>query len=88
MKKIAIALFAAALTFGAVAEESFTTEAYVNIPGNQAVHVMDAKVTFLEGGVVSVETPWGVTYTTHLANVVLVKRRNPVPPPAKGARKI
>lgn len=77
MKKLLIAIVAAALTMGAVAEESVTTEAYVSIPGEKAVHVVAAKVTFLDGGVVSVETPWGVTYTTHLANVVLVTRKNP-----------
>ena len=87
MKKILMAIVAAALTMGAVAEESVTTEAYVNIPGEKAIHVVAAKVTYLDGGIVSVETPWGVTYTTHLANVVLVTRKNPLPPPKKGVAK-
>lgn len=77
MKKLLIAMVAAVLTIGtAYCEGTVTTEAYVNIPGEKAVHVMVARVTFLEGGVVRVETPWGVTYTTHLANVVIVAREN------------
>ena len=87
MKKVLMVVVAAALTMGAVAEKTVTTEAYVSIPGERTVHMVAAKVTFLEGGMVSVESLWGVTYTTHLANVVLVKRKNPVPPPAKGQRK-
>lgn len=75
MKRIVIAAVAAALTFGAVAETSVTTEVYVNVPGNQAVHCMSAVVTFLGDNIVRVETTCGVTYTTHLSNVVLVTRR-------------
>ena len=71
-----MAVIAAAMTFGAVAESSVTTEVYVVVPGKQAVHCPAAKVTFLDYGIVKVETPWGVTYTTHLANVVLVERKN------------
>lgn len=76
MKKLMIAAIAAALTFGAVAESSVTTEVYVNVPGNQSVHCPAAKVTFLDYGIVKVETPWGVTYITHFSNVVLVTRKN------------
>ena len=75
MKSIVIAAVAAALAFGAVAETSVTTEVYVNVPGNQAVHCPSAVVTFLGDNIVKVETPWGVTYTTHISNVVLVTRR-------------
>lgn len=76
MKKMLVAIVAAALATGALAEDSVRTEAYVNIPGEKAVHVMAAKVTFHDGGIVTVETPWGVAYTTHFSNVVLVTRRN------------
>lgn len=73
MKKLMIAMAAAALTLGAVAAD--TREVYINIPGEKPVHVMAAKVTIADGGIVTVETPWGVTYTTHFSNVVLVVRR-------------
>ena len=79
MKKVAMLLVAAALTMGAGAFHQgtvMTTEAYINIPGEKAVHVVAALITFLDGGVVKIETTWGVTYTTHLANVVLVTRKN------------
>lgn len=76
MKKIMVAVIAAALAYGAVAETSVTTEVYVNVPGNQAVHCPSAVVTFLGDNIVKVETPWGVTYTTHISNVVLVTRKN------------
>lgn len=81
MKGLMVAVVAAILTLGvgAAAETekpSVTAEVYVNIPGNQAVHCLDAKVVFLDAGVVQVETPWGVVYTTHLANVVVVVRKN------------
>lgn len=78
MKKLMIAAIAAALTFGAAAETYVTTEVYVNVPGEKSVHCPAAKVTFLDCGIVKVETPWGVTYTTHLANVVIVSRKNGV----------
>ena len=80
MKKVAMLLVAAALTMGAGAFHQgtvMTTEAYINIPGEKAVHVVAANVTFHEAGMVTVETPWGVKYTTHLANLVLVTRSNP-----------
>lgn len=76
MKKLATALAAAALMFGAVAEPSVTTEVYIKVPGNQAVHCQSAVVTFLGDNIVKVETPWGDTYTTHFSNVVLVTRKN------------
>ena len=81
MKKLMIAAIAAALSFGGVAaatETSVETEVYINIPGEKAVHCPVAKVTFIGGSgvVVQIETKWGVTYTTHLANVVLVTRKN------------
>ena len=76
MKRLMIAVMAAALTLGAVAETSVTTEVYVNIPGEKAVHCPSAVVTFLGDNIVKVEMPWGVTYTTHFSNVVLVTRKN------------
>ena len=73
-----IAVCAAALSFGAVAATFITAEVYIKIPGAQAVHCPTAKVTLLGNGIVKVETPWGVIYTTHLANVVIVERRQGV----------
>ena len=78
MRKLLVAVVAAALTMGAMAAQSITAEVFINIPGEKAVHVMAAKVTFLDYGIVSLATPWGVTYTTHLANVVIVSRKNGV----------
>lgn len=80
MRKLMIAMLTAALTFGvgaagAGSSRTLTAEVYVNIPGNAAVHCPSAKITLLESAVVSVETPWGVTYTTHLSNVVIVVRK-------------
>lgn len=92
MRKLMIAMLTAALTFGVGAAgenpspygvaRTFTAEVYVNIPGNAAVHCPSAKITLLESAVVSVETPWGVTYTTHLSNVVIVVREG-----VEGAKK-
>lgn len=76
MKTFVVAFVAAALTYGAVAETSVTTEVYVNVPGNQAVHCQSAVVTFVGDNIVKVETPWGVTYMTHISNVVIVTRKN------------
>ena len=76
MKILVVSLLAAALTYGAVAETSVTTEAYINIPGEKSVHCPSSVVTFLGDGIVKVETPWGVTYITHFSNVVLVMRKN------------
>ena len=82
MKQIALTFVAAVLALGvgaAANETSVETEVYINIPGERAVHCPVAKVTFIGGSgvVVQIETKWGVTYTTHLANVVLVTRKNP-----------
>ena len=59
-------------------------EVYIHIPGNAAVHTL-ARVEYKTDGIVVVETPWGVRYTTHLANVVIVERKygKMTPPPKK-----
>lgn len=78
MKKIMTMMLAAALAMGAVAESktaTVETEVYINIPGGRAIHCPVATLTFLDNGVVKVVTSWGVTYTTHLANVVIVTRK-------------
>ena len=59
MKNVAMLLTAAALTMGAGAfhnGEKKLTEAYINIPEEKAVHILEALVTFLDYGVVKIET--------------------------------
>lgn len=78
MKKIMTMMLAAALAMGAMADTktaTVETEVYINVPGERAIHCPVATLTFLDHGVVKVETSWGVTYITHLANVVIVTRK-------------
>lgn len=53
-----------------------TMEVFLNIPGMKPVHCVDADVEWdCMTLVVKVRTPWGVTYVTHMSNVVLVERK-------------
>lgn len=52
-----------------------TTEVYLNIPGQPAVHCINAEVISLQNCMVKIRMPWGVTYITHLSNVVMVERK-------------
>lgn len=75
MKKLCIFIAVAAMTLTTIAETtSACVEVYLNIPG-MTLHCVDASVTFLDNGMVRVETPWGVTYTTHVVNIVIVTRK-------------
>ena len=72
MKRIVLALIAVLLAMDAAAR---TTEVYLNIPGQPAVHCVNAEVISLPNCMVKIRMPWGVTYTTHMSNVVLVERK-------------
>ena len=71
MKRVVLALIAVLLAMAAAAR---TTEVYLNIPGQPAVHCVNAEVISLPNCMVKIRMPWGVTYTTHMSNVVLVER--------------
>lgn len=72
MKRVVLALIAVLLAMAAAAR---TTEVYLNIPGQPAVHCVNAEVISLPNCMVKIRMPWGVTYTTHMSNVVLVERK-------------
>ena len=72
MKRVVLALIAVLLAMVAAAR---TTEVYLNIPGQPAVHCVNAEVISLPNCMVKIRMPWGVTYTTHMSNVVLVERK-------------
>ena len=71
MKRIAIAVVAGALALSAPA---FQAEVYIHIPGDTPVHCLNAEVELRTLGMVKVKVPWGITYITHMANVVIVER--------------
>lgn len=73
MKKRVIFLIAAVLSLAAAAR---TMEVYVNIPQGASVHCMNADVEWDEKTLmVTIRMPWGVTYYTHMSNVVMVERK-------------
>lgn len=73
MKRVVLALIAVLLAMAAAAR---TTEVYLNIPGQPAVHCMNADVEWdAKTLLVTIRMPWGVTYYTHMSNVVMVERR-------------
>ena len=72
MKRVVLAFIAVLLAMAVAAR---TTEVYLNIPGQPAVHCMNAEVISLPNCMVKIRMPWGVTYTTHMSNVVLVERK-------------
>lgn len=72
MKRVVLALIAVLLAMDVAAR---TTEVYLNIPGQPAVHCVNAEVISLPNCMVKIRMPWGVTYTTHMSNVVLVERK-------------
>ena len=72
MKKRVIFLIAAVLSLAAAAK---TMEVYVNIPQGASVHCMNADVEWdAKTLMVTIRMPWGVTYITHMSNVVMVER--------------
>lgn len=60
----------------AMVSSAITAEVHIHIPGRPAIHCPKAEVRFLNGNetMVEVTTPWGEVYTTHMANVVIVRR--------------
>lgn len=81
MKKTLFLISASVVALGAVSVAGSTRtsvpsmEAYINIPGEKAVRVMNPKITFGDAGLMSVETPWGTVYTTHPANIVIITQK-------------
>ena len=73
MMKMTIAiLVSVAMSFVAAAK---TMEVYVNIPGQKPVHCLNAEVEYSRTTLmVTIRMPWGVTYCTHMSNVVMVER--------------
>lgn len=68
-----IALIAALLAMAAAAR---TMEVYVSIPQGASVHCTNADVEWdAKTLMVTIRMPWGVTYYTHMSNVVMVERR-------------
>ena len=69
-------LFLALLMGFAWTAKAKTMEVYVNVPQGQSVHCMNADVEWdAQTLMVTVKMPWGVTYYTHMSNVVLVERK-------------
>lgn len=54
-----------------------TMEVFLNIPGMKPVHCVDADVEWVNqgSGFLRITMPWGVSYMTHISNVVLVERK-------------
>ena len=54
-----------------------TMEVFLNIPGQKPVHCVDAEVEWVNEtrGYLRITMPWGVSYMTHISNVVLVERK-------------
>lgn len=54
-----------------------TMEVFLNIPGQKPVHCVDANIEWVNEtrGYLRITMPWGVTYFTHISNVVLVERK-------------
>ena len=72
MKRVVLALIAVLLAMAAAAR---TMEVFLNIPGMKPVHCLDADVEWdAKTLMVTIRMPWGVTYYTHMSNVVLVER--------------
>lgn len=72
MKRVVLALIAVLLAMAAAAR---TMEVYVNIPGQKPVHCLNADVEWdAKTLMVTIRMPWGVTYYTHMSNVVMVER--------------
>ena len=73
MKRVVLILIAVLLAMVAAAR---TMEVYVNIPQKTTVHCMNADVEWdSKTLMVTIRMPWGVTYYTHMSNVVMVERR-------------
>lgn len=73
MKRVVLALIAVLLSTAAAAR---TMEVYINIPQGASVHCMNADVEWdAKTLMVTIRMPWGVTYYTHMSNVVMVERR-------------
>lgn len=73
MRRIAIAVVAWALALSATA---FQAEVYIHIPGDKPVHCLNAEVRWINGAetMVEIKVPWGISYITHMANVVIAER--------------
>lgn len=54
-----------------------TMEVFLNVPGMKPVHCVDADVEWENHdiGLLRIKMPWGVSYVTHISNVVLVERK-------------
>ena len=54
-----------------------TMEVFLNVPGMKPVHCVDADVEWVnhDSGLLRITMPWGVSYMTHISNVVLVERK-------------
>lgn len=74
MKKMILLFIALAISLKASA---FKAEVYIHAFGCGNIYSKEAEVTYLNGDntVVKVELPWGETFITHMANVVIVERR-------------
>lgn len=73
MKRVVVTLIAVLLSMAAAAR---TMEVFLNIPGMKPVHSLDADVEWdAKTLMVTIRMPWGVTYYTHMSNVVMVERR-------------
>lgn len=73
MKRFIISLIAVLLAMAAAARPM---EVFLNIPGMKPVHSLDADVEWdAKTLMVTIRMPWGVTYHTHMSNVVMVERR-------------
>ena len=75
MKRVVVTLIAVLLSMAAAAR---TMEVFLNIPGMKPVHSLDSDVEWdSKTLMVTIRMPWGVTYYTHMSNVVLVERVHP-----------
>ncbi len=73
MKRVVLILIAVLLSMAAAAR---TMEVFLNVPGMKPVHSLDADVEWdAKTLMVTIRMPWGVTYYTHMSNVVMVERR-------------
>ena len=74
MKRVVLILIAVILSMAVAAR---TMEVFLNVPGmKKPVHSLDADVEWdAKTLMVTIRMPWGVTYYTHMSNVVMVERR-------------
>lgn len=54
-----------------------TMEVFIKAPGMKPVQCVAAEVEWVNknSGIVRITMPWGVSYMTHISNVVLVERK-------------